>query len=382
MATYKVLQDVEAEDKILGPLTLRQFIYAGVTVILLYLSYFVFTKGLGIMAVLFLPMAAVFGFFAFPWSRDQPTEVWALAKIRFLFKPRKRIWDQSGLKELVTITAPKHIEEIAYSRLSQTEVKSRLRALADTIDTRGWATKNASVNTPAVASPFTLQQPTTSDRLLEVNTTTPTTMPIANDVRDADDILDEKANPRAQKVDSMISASAQAHRQKLMQELQAPTPTTPAPTSAQTQPSANYWFLNQPASPPAGAPRGNVTFGTQTVEPGTSSTTTPVAAVDEEALVHELEARKEEGPNSSYYGHLRTIEPISAQKAQAAKRATEAATITAAQQPSLPPPPPPVTPAEQAAILRLASNKDLNISTIAREAKRSGPDDEVVIKLH
>ncbi|MGH7158305.1 MAG: PrgI family mobile element protein [Candidatus Saccharimonadales bacterium] len=35
MATYKVIQDIEAEDKILGPLTLRQFIYAGVAAILI-----------------------------------------------------------------------------------------------------------------------------------------------------------------------------------------------------------------------------------------------------------------------------------------------------------------------------------------------------------
>ncbi len=31
MATYKVLQDIEAEDKLLGPLTLKQFIFAVVT---------------------------------------------------------------------------------------------------------------------------------------------------------------------------------------------------------------------------------------------------------------------------------------------------------------------------------------------------------------
>ena len=34
MATYKVIQDIEAEDKLIGPLTLRQFIYAGYAFIL------------------------------------------------------------------------------------------------------------------------------------------------------------------------------------------------------------------------------------------------------------------------------------------------------------------------------------------------------------
>jgi hypothetical protein len=41
-----------------------------------------------------------------------------------------------------------------------------------------------------------------------------------------------------------------------------------------------------------------------------------------------------------------------------------------------------MTPSKQAAILHLASNDDLNVATIAREAKRADSSDEVVIKLH
>jgi len=388
MATYKVIQDVEAEDKILGPLTLRQFVYAGIAVILLYLCYLVFTKGLGFMIVFFLPVAIVFGFFAFPWGRDQPTEIWALAKIRFLFKPRKRIWDQSGVKELVTVTAPKQVEEIIAGHLSQTEVKSRLRALADTIDSRGWAIKNVGVGT--FASPFAMQQSTSSDRLLDVSTgATPRT--IATDVKAADDMLDETANPNAQRMNSMISASAQAHRQKIIQEMQTPSAPTPPPQQQQQQqqPAADYWFLNQ-TSPPVSAPRGSVTFSTpQVVAPHAQndegSMTNPTAnEADEAALVQELEAHKEQGPTSSYYGHLHTIQPISVQKEEAARRAREQRERAALAPPPPPPPPPPapVTPSQQAAILQLASNNDLNVATLAREAKRTGPDNEVVIKLH
>lgn len=374
MATYKVIQDVEAEDKILGPLTLRQFIYAGITVILLYLSYLVASKGLLIiMPVFFLP-AVVFGFFAFPWGRDQPTEVWALAKIRFLFKPRRRIWDQSGAKQLVTITAPKIVQEAYFNQISQTEVKSRLRALADTIDSRGWAIKTASVpNTFGTQSPAPGQVNGSSDRLLNISAA-PAQPTITSDVQAADDIMDEQANPLAQKVDSMISASAQAHRQKLIDELNAPPPTTPK------APPADYWFLNQP-SQPANAPRGSVTFGTQVVEPGTTQdgtqvTQTVTPAVDEAAIVHELEEHKEEGPNSSYYGHLKTIQPLSVQRQQATQKAAQAPV-----QPLPPLPTPPVTPTQQAAILQLARNDDLNVATIAREANKND-DGEVVIQLH
>ena len=177
----------------------------------------------------------------------------------------------------------------------------------------------------------------------------------------------------------MISASAKAHRQKLIDELQSSTPKPP------TQTPADYWFLNQPAPAPQSAPSNSVTFGTQVVAPGAATdnavqTTTPT--VDEEELVHELETHKEEGPTSSYYGHLRTIQPLSVQKEEATKKAAEASYIQAQQVPIPPPPLPPVTPTQQAAILQLASNDDLNVATIAREAKRNESDDEVVIKLH
>lgn len=383
MATYKVIQDIEAEDKILGPLTLRQFIYAGITALLLYLCYFLFSKGLGFMIVVFLPPAFVFGFFAFPWGRDQPTEVWALAKIRFLLKPRRKIWNQSGIKELVTITAPKIEHENYGSNLSQTEVKSRLRALADTIDSRGWAIKNTNVNLSALPQ-LRLQQPLASDRLLDPSALARPQAVSAVDIRASDDILDERNNPRAQQMQSMITASTQAHHQKLIDELRESQPTAPSPV-----PANNYWFLNQPATPPPSAPQGSVTFNTQVVEPGTVTDNTTAAGppVDEAALVKQLEEQKEKSPNASYYGHLHTIQPLSEQRKQAAKKPPVQATPpVAAPQPqpmqaAVPPPAPPVTPAKQAAILQLASNDDLNVATIAREAKRSEPN-EVVIKLH
>ena len=91
MATYKVLQDIEAEDKLVGALTLRQFIYAGIAAFMLYMSFFSLTKHVAFLMIIFLPVALFSGFLAIPWHGDQPTEVWALAKRRFLLKPRKRI---------------------------------------------------------------------------------------------------------------------------------------------------------------------------------------------------------------------------------------------------------------------------------------------------
>jgi hypothetical protein len=231
VGTYKLIQDIEAEDHILGPLTLRQFIFALIAAFCFYLCFIVTTKGAAFLLILFLPPGLFFGFFALPFGRDQPTEVWALAKIRFWFKPRNRIWDQSGVKELVTITVPKKIEHVYTDGLSQLEVKSRLSALADTIDTRGWAVKN--VNVGSYMS-NTMVAPDNSDRLLDINA-----MPVAvpeETTLAREDILDERNNPVAQQFDSMMNQSSQQHHQLLMAQMsQAAPPAAPA--------ASNQWFM-------------------------------------------------------------------------------------------------------------------------------------------
>src|SRR5581483_953621 len=147
MAEYKVIQDIEAEDKLLGPLTLKGFIYALIAGTLAFLNFkLVATPAIGsirwaLLVIFGLPML-LFGVLASPLGREQPTEIWLLSRIRFFIKPKSRVWDQSGLNNLVTITAPKKVDKHLTKELSQNEVKSRLKTLAVTMDSRGWAVKN------------------------------------------------------------------------------------------------------------------------------------------------------------------------------------------------------------------------------------------------
>ena len=368
MATYKVIQDIEAEDKLVGPLTLRQFIYAGIAALSLYLGFLSVTKHAVFMLAIFLPIAFATGFFAFPWGQDQPTEIWALAKIRFFLKPRRRIWDQSGTKDLVTITVPKKIERQLTNGLDQSEVRSRLNALASTIDSRGWAVKNINVN-------LTAQGTTTeaSDRLVNASSLPQQVSDI--DIRASDDILDESANPIAHQFNDMINASTIAHRQQLVARMQQPAqPVAPVPApSAATQP-ADYWFMQQqPASVP-----GQATFANDpVVTPGTQQ---PVAApsaamptAEEEALVAKFKA--ENSSQTPAYGHLKTLKTPEQLQAEAAAQQAAAAAAAAAK--------PPVTPKDQAAIINFANNDDLDVATIARQAHKQaeGDDGEVVISL-
>jgi len=355
MATYKLIQDIEAEDHILGPLTLRQFIYGLIAAFCGYLSFISIAKHAAFLLAIFVPPMLFCLFFAFPFGKDQSTEVWALAKLRFLFKSRKRIWDQSGVKQLVTVTAPKKIEHDYTDGLSQTEVRSRLKALANTIDSRGWAVKNVNVNMYGQPS---LIAAGTSDRLIDLSN-----MPQAvpdYDVQASDDMLDESNNPVAQQVSQLIGASTQARRRQLIDELN-----DVRAEAVKKQAGADYWFLNQPAQ--AQIPEGNAVFTAPVVSPGPDTTPAGSEATPEEAALV-AKAKKQQGSLDVSYSHLRTIQPLGTTPSAPAKGADD-------NQNAAPSP----------AMQQLAKDNDKNISTLAREARRAKGEDlgegEVTISL-
>ena len=375
MATYKVLQDVEAEDKLVGPLSLRQFIYAAISAFLLYLYFFALTKNVGFLLIFFVPPALFTGFLAIPWHGDQPTEVWAIAKLRFMLKPRKRIWDQSGAKELVTITMPKKIERSLTNGLSQTEVRSRLRALADTIDSRGWAVKNINVN----LSTGLRTDVATSDRLVDAMSLPQDVSSV--DVRATDDMLDPSASPIAQHFDAMIQSAATAQRQQLLQQMQAPTA---QPSTLSNSAQNDYWFMHQPIPVV-----GQATFNNAAVvAPGMTTASEPPAVAqavtptsEEEALIAQLKATNQ--PHSTVDDHLKHIktpaELAEEQRLFAAQKAAEVAKKQQVERQKAQ-----VTSEKEAAIMNLARNDDLDVATIARQAKKEvqNNDGEVVISLH
>lgn len=401
MSTYKVIQDIEAEDKLLGPFTLRQFIYLIIVAVTFFIGFKLVTIQ-WFLVIPLLPHTIFFALLAAPIGREQSSEIWLLAKIRFALKPRKRIWDQSGIKELVTITAPKKIEKALTKGLSQTEVNSRLEALANTIDSRGWAIKNVNVNLFAQPS---YAAASGSDRLVDVGSM-PQQVPTF-DVTASDDMMDEQNNPTAQYLDQMIHASSKAHRQQLVDQMKqagqtpAPLPAPgPAPQSSpvgngrvlppqqsapppapQQQPATqpDYWFLNANAGAPAPLPGMSTFQNSKIVAPDPTATPPPAlqpqkpqptGPLSEQELLEKIHAEQQKKPKN--YGHLRVIKPVAEQEAEAAAAAKN-------------PPPPPVTAKPDPAILELANNDDLNVATIARQAnkkKKGPPNDEVVISLH
>lgn len=393
MGQYKIIQDIEAEDKLVGPLSLRQFIYAAIVVITLFIMYRLALVNI-FLALPFLPPVIFFGLLAAPFGQHQSSEVWLLAKIGFFLKPRRRIWDQSGTKNLVTITAPKRIERQLTDTLSPTEIKSRLKALSDTIDTRGWSTKNVNVNLSA--QPGYNQPPADTDRLVAPGQAIPQQntgiQTLAAEVQPSDDILDTEHNQAAQKLDQMINQAAQAHKKQIQDNM-----SQQGQAQHDQAGRADYWFLH-------GEP-GQSTNKPKVIDPG-SKQSDEASASDAEIDDSQTEAVLEKihqnaKAKKAAYGHMRSIKPLAAPDGQKPKQKTKKSGKTKnpdAKQQKSPSDskssdstnPKPIDPAK----IRLAGNDDLNIDTIAREAGKAKPQEgklsggktneegEVVISLH
>jgi hypothetical protein len=219
MAVYKVIQDIESEDKLLGPLTFKSFIYAAIAGICAFIEFRLFLIGSPLkwlFILLFALPMLLFGVLASPLGREQPTEVWLLSRVRFFLKPRQRIWKMEGGTDLVKITAPKKLEARLTKDLSPTEVQSRLKTLSQTLDTRGWAIKNMNVNLSSPDAESKIVEPS-SDRLISgsgISQQTP-----AADVQPEDDILDEKNNPTAQKFEVMMQKKEAERKRGLLARL-------------------------------------------------------------------------------------------------------------------------------------------------------------------
>lgn len=432
MATYKVLQDIEAEDKLVGPLSLRQFIYAGVAAVALYICFLAYTRGVPFLLIFFLPVAMIGAFFGFPWKGEQPTEIWALARLRFMVKPRVRIWNQSGIKEQVTITAPRNVHVKPQARhLTQYEVQSRLKALADTIDSRGWATRNANYQYYANQH----RQPQT-DRLVNASDLRPGSIPM-DAFLPSNDMMDDQ-NPIAQSFDALLNKSDQQKRQRVIQEMaqaqnpqaapasipaatppppaglqfqefqqpqqfqqpyaaapQLPAPAMPRPMTPMTfNPAATsqapqaqaapnpYWFVAQPqqqpfpqspvqpaqAQPPAFIPMPGILSNGLAPVPAAQPT------ADEQAMAQQLRENNRETMQINY-SHMRVLQTPAGPNGPASYgnlpgNSGSGEPQAAAVDPNAPQLPPPVTRQPDPAILELANNDDLDVATLARQANR------------
>ena len=193
MSVYKVPQDVEADDKLLGPFNFRQFIYLIIVAGCIALEIFLWGIFPGLI-ILPLPIIIFFGALALPLRKDQPMETYLAAVVSFYLKPNKRFWQPDGVEHLIQISAPVNREEHLTKELSQNEASRRLSYLADIVDTEGWAIKHS---------------------IAPINTTV--REEYSNEARAAEDMFN---NSRvSSNVDNLLNQHDQRRKQQIMQNL-------------------------------------------------------------------------------------------------------------------------------------------------------------------
>ena len=142
MAQYKVPQDVEADDKLIGPFSFRQFVY-----LMIAAGCIAATVGLfqifPLLAIIPILQAIFFMVLALPLKKDQPMETYLAAIVSYYLKPHNRIWTPGQKESTILITAPKIVEDVRTKDISDEEATHRLSFLADIVDSEGYAIKGA-----------------------------------------------------------------------------------------------------------------------------------------------------------------------------------------------------------------------------------------------
>lgn len=137
MAQYKVPQDVEADDKLIGPFSFRQFVYLLIVAGLIALAVALF-QILPVLVIIPIPFILLFAALALPLKKDQPMETYLAAVISYYLKPHNRVWTPGQRESTIDISAPKAVDDEDKSRnITGEEVTHRLSFLADIVDSGG-----------------------------------------------------------------------------------------------------------------------------------------------------------------------------------------------------------------------------------------------------
>ncbi len=212
MAIHKVPQDVETDDKLIGFLSLKQFIFVVVGLGFAYLTFFFFTKVNPFVSVIWVPPTLIALILGLYQRKDQPAEVYLASALQFYLKPHKRIWSQDGYEERVIVTAPPRIEKHYAKDYTDDQVSSHLGNLSRLMDSRGWASKQVGDwQNPQLAGAAASERLMQPGEVVADQNSIPDVQPL--DVNDASGRV-------AQEMDMRIQQGRQSERQEALQTLQ------------------------------------------------------------------------------------------------------------------------------------------------------------------
>ncbi len=263
MAQYKVPQDVEADDKLIGPFSFRQFVYlliAGGGVALAVGLFQIFP----LLAAIPVPVVLLMLVLALPLKKDQPMETYLAALVSYYLKPRTRRWTPGQRESTILITAPKIVEETRKRDLSEEEATHRLSFLAEVVDSEGQSIKG--VNNSIMRDDLAAEANMAED-MFETYHSESLNEAIKNDtaerhqdaIREMRDAIERASNL------SMAGATVTGHSERAPE----PVPSTVASINVKPEETPNPVIVTPglPVEPPVEKPVENVPAKTPTQTP-------------------------------------------------------------------------------------------------------------------
>ena len=157
---FKVPQNIDLEDKIIGPLTLIQFVYLMAGGMIIYIAYS--TLSTGLFLVIAIPVGLISLALTFLKVQDQPFSHFVSSLALYVVKPRKRVWrklpEMETSESIIKNDAAKKDEKKIYK--GKTISQTNLEELSYVLDTRGLgelktgtSKENKTVQKPEVKTP-------------------------------------------------------------------------------------------------------------------------------------------------------------------------------------------------------------------------------------
>lgn len=109
MQQYKVPQNIDLEDKIVGPFTMKQFGYlmgGGALVYAIYQGFLPYNNGAIYAILLGAPVAILVMCLTFIKVNDRPFEYFILNFFKYITNPKKMIWQRGYVTDKVIIQTP------------------------------------------------------------------------------------------------------------------------------------------------------------------------------------------------------------------------------------------------------------------------------------
>ena len=133
MTQYQVPQFIEVEDRIIGPLTLKQFLYLAFAGAILFVLWFLLKFFVWI--IIAIPIAALAAAFAFIKINDRPFVYFFLAFIGYFMKPKLYLFRASPPVTREKLPE-KPAEAIVPEKAAESVTRSKLKELALMLDTK------------------------------------------------------------------------------------------------------------------------------------------------------------------------------------------------------------------------------------------------------